>query len=248
MASTEIISRQTATPSFRRDHSAVAPAWHTAVVLAALLGFSLLGALRGNLPGIGASGRIGGYFLVMLLEWSIVAFICYGTGSRVLRLSDLVGGRWARPRDFFRDFGIAIGFIAVCGVGMVNGVGYFLKAVPDRAFLNLMPRTGVEVMLYVMLSLTAGFCEEVIFRGYLNRQLAALTRSAAGGILLQGVLFGASHGYQGWKFMLLITIYGSMFGLLVYWRRSLRPGMIAHALQDSVGGILNFLFGGSLAR
>lgn len=89
-----------------------------------------------------------------------------------------------------------------------------------------------------MLTLTAGFCEEVIFRGYLQRQFGALTRSVAGGIVLQGIAFGASHGYQGWKFMLLISVYGTTFGLLAWWRSSLRPGMIAHFVQDAVGGIV----------
>jgi uncharacterized protein len=243
MASTELVSKQIAAASFRADHSAVAPAWHTALVLLALLGLSLIGALMGNLPGVNAHGRIGGYFLIGAFEWAMVAFIWYGMRSRGIRMADLVGGRWARPRDFFRDCGIAIGFIVVCGVGMVNGVGYLLKATPDPAFLNMLPQTPIEMICYVLLSLTAGFCEEVIFRGYLRRQFAALTGSAAGGIVLQGIAFGASHGYQGWKFMLLITLYGSTFGLLVYWRRSLRPGMIAHAVQDGVGGILNHYFG-----
>jgi uncharacterized protein len=38
--------------------------------------------------------------------------------------------------------------------------------------------------------------------------------------------------------MLLIAVYGTTFGLLAIWRRSLRPGMLAHFLQDAIGGIL----------
>jgi membrane protease YdiL (CAAX protease family) len=56
--------------------------------------------------------------------------------------------------------------------------------------------------------------------------------------VLQGSAFGTAHGYQGWKFMLLIAVYGATFGLLTVWRRSLRPGMLAHFLQDAIGGIL----------
>ena len=89
-----------------------------------------------------------------------------------------------------------------------------------------------------MLTATAGFCEEVIHRGYLQCQFAALTRSAIGGIVLQGIEFGVGHGYQGWRFIVMIAILGTMLGLLAHWRRSLRPGMIAHFVQDSVGGIL----------
>jgi uncharacterized protein len=94
------------------------------------------------------------------------------------------------------------------------------------------------VTVHLLLVITAGLCEEVIFRGYLQRQFTALTQATIGGIVIQGIVFGASHGYQGWKYMLIITVFGIMFGLLAHWRRSLRPGIISHVLQDGVGGLL----------
>jgi hypothetical protein len=36
--------------------------------------------------------------------------------------------------------------------------------------------------------------------------------------------------------MFLIFIFGLLFGLLAWWRKSLRPGMIAHAWHDSLSG------------
>lgn len=41
--------------------------------------------------------------------------------------------------------------------------------------------------------------------------------------------------------MALIAVYGAMFGFLALWRRSLRPGMMAHAWHDSFEGILFFV-------
>ena len=38
--------------------------------------------------------------------------------------------------------------------------------------------------------------------------------------------------------MFIIAVYGCLFGLLAEWRRSLRPGMMAHFLQDSVLGLV----------
>jgi len=40
----------------------------------------------------------------------------------------------------------------------------------------------------------------------------------------------------------IIALYGLMFGVFAYWRRSVRPGMIAHAWQDAVTGILAVTF------
>jgi hypothetical protein len=77
----------------------------------------------------------------------------------------------------------------------------------------------------------------MIFRGYLQRQFSIFFRSAAAGVVLQGIMFGAAHGYQGPKLMLVIVVFGVMFGMLAHSRRSLRPGMFAHFLQDLIIGI-----------
>jgi membrane protease YdiL (CAAX protease family) len=97
-------------------------------------------------------------------------------------------------------------------------------------FLN--PQGVVEVTLWVMMSLTAGFCEELVFRGYLQAQFLGLTGHAAYGVPAQAVVFGISHIYQGIKKVIVITVLGILFGLLAQWRKSLRPGMISHAWSD----------------
>lgn len=230
MASTSVLTES--------RYRAIAPAWHTVILLFALLGLSLAGARSGSLPFVGAHGRAMGYVLIMAFEWVAVGFIWYGVNRQGVNLRDLIGGSWAHPGAIFRDLAIAVGFLIVCAGGILNGLGYLLKAAPNQAVRQMLPRSNTEVALFLVLSLTAGFCEEIIHRGYLQRQFSALTQSAAGGIVLQGIVFGAGHGYQGWKLMLLIAVFGTTFGLLAHWRRSLRPGMLAHFLQDGIGGLL----------
>jgi membrane protease YdiL (CAAX protease family) len=82
------------------------------------------------------------------------------------------------------------------------------------------------------MSVTAGFCEELVYRGYLQKQFLALTGNAALAVLAQALLFGVGHWYQGIKMVIIITLLGLLFGGFAYWRKSLRPGMIAHALGD----------------
>jgi CAAX protease family protein len=226
------------TPGTAATRHAVAPVWHTVVVLVVLLGASIAGAVNQNQsPLDGAHGRSGGYLLAMAFEWAIVAFIWYGVSRRGVRMADLVGGSWLRPMAILRDLGLAVGFLLVSGL-MLHGVKHLLKAAHNTAARNLLPHGLLETIVYLLLALTAGFCEELIFRGYLQRQFAALTDAAAGGIVLQGIAFGVSHGYQGWKYTLVITVFGIFFGLLAHWRNSLRPGMIAHFLQDGIAGVL----------
>jgi membrane protease YdiL (CAAX protease family) len=102
----------------------------------------------------------------------------------------------------------------------------------------LVPHGVVEAVLWVLLSVSAGISEELVFRGYLQRQLTALTGRTSLALLLQAAVFGIAHGYQGARACLSIAIYGVLFTLLALWRKSLRPGMIAHAWTDIAGGLL----------
>ena len=173
----------------------------------------------------------------MAIEWGLTGFIWLGIRGRGVRMVELIGGRWPSLWAVLRDLGIAALFLIASNL-VLTALTHVLKATPGRGIRAIFPNGPTEVALFVMLALTAGICEEILFRGYLQRQFAALTKSAAAGLTLQAIAFGAAHGYQGTKHMCIIAVYGCLFGLLAYWRRSLRPGMMAHFIQDSVGGLV----------
>jgi membrane protease YdiL (CAAX protease family) len=93
-------------------------------------------------------------------------------------------------------------------------------------------------VVWVALAISAGFCEELVFRGYFQRQFHALTGSLVAAIVLQACVFGVSHLYEGSWAVAKIVLYGGLFGALAAWRRSLRPGMIAHVWSDLFGVVL----------
>jgi membrane protease YdiL (CAAX protease family) len=220
----------------------IAPVWHTAGVLALLLGIVVLSMrMRGAAPAGHANHRVLGYFISMASEWLIVGFIWLGGRWGVASLRNLAGSFAPGWRPILRDLGLAVAFLV--GSNIVLGLLSFLAArlgYPSQggALQNLLPRGAFEIAVFLLLALTAGICEETIFRGYLQRQFTAWTRSAAVGIVVQGVVFGFAHAYQGSTMIFIISVYGCLFGLLTFWRKSLRPGMIAHFLQDGIGGIL----------
>jgi membrane protease YdiL (CAAX protease family) len=104
--------------------------------------------------------------------------------------------------------------------------------------MAIAPRTPLEVLLWMVLSCSAGFCEEFVFRGYLLRQFSSVGAGLWLGVLCSSLLFGISHGYEGAAGMIAITAYGAMFCALVFVCRSLRPGMIAHAWHDIFSGAM----------
>jgi uncharacterized protein len=172
----------------------------------------------------------------MVMEWLMLGFIWLGLRLRKQPMRVLLGENWGGVRQIPRDFGIGILFLIV-SYFVLSLVSHLLKAAPNAAIRNLLPHAPAEIAVYALLAVTAGICEEMIFRGYLQRQFSIFFRSAAAGVVLQGIMFGAAHGYQGPKLMLVIVVFGVMFGMLAHSRRSLRPGMFAHFLQDLIIGI-----------
>jgi uncharacterized protein len=221
---------------------AVAPGWHTLLILALFAIGSIAGAYQHGLPNAhfpGVSDRVSGYLTVLLEEWLAAALIWIALRSRGLTILSLVSGRWSRARDFLRDLAIAIGFTGVV-IPLVAVLTYILGGSANEAAASIPPKTAFELMVFLSLAASAGFVEEFVFRGYLTQQFAAWSGSYKIGIILQAVIFGLAHGFYG-KVMLAVMLQGLLLGLLARWRKSLRPGMLAHLLQDSLGGVVSFL-------
>ena len=227
--------------SLSTERDSVAPVWHTIIFVVIILGLSSLQAVK--LPALEAHGRTQMYLSGMALEVALVLYVwLLGLRPRRRSISDLVGGKWTRPMDILRDIGVALLFwCAVIGFLLTMRVILGNNASGTRAIAMLLPRTTVETIAFVALSVTAGFCEEFLFRGYLQRQFLAWSGSVEIAVVLQALVFGIGHLYQGWKGALTITLYGAMFGILAVARKSLRPGMIQHAMQDSFTGIVGSL-------
>jgi hypothetical protein len=105
----------------------------------------------------------------------------------------------------------------------------------------LLPQSLVEIVIWIATSITAGICEEMVFRGYLQKQIRALSGSVVVGVLGQGLVFGLMHAYQGWKNTVVIIVLGVLYGALAAWRRNLGANIVAHAWGDVWEGWLKFV-------
>lgn len=202
---------------------------------------------RGNASGSAAPGQlaehgkaISVYLVACLMDWALFYYCWVGAHRYGGNLSTLSGGRWTEWKGVATDVAIALPFwvvwesAAYLAHWMVGPSG--AKSVGD-----LLPRSLVEILLWIAVSITAGICEEIAFRGYLQRQLHALSGSVVIAVMLQAVVFGVAHGYQGWKQVVVITVLGVLYGALAAWRRNLRANMIAHAWGDVWEGWLKMV-------
>jgi membrane protease YdiL (CAAX protease family) len=178
------------------------------------------------------------YLATMAWEWLLVGYIYWGLRRRGKSIRNIAGLRWKSAFDFFIDIAIAFGFwiAAIFVLGIVSRLVH-ANGMAETA-RRLAPQGLFESLLWIALSVTAGICEETIFRGYLQRQFVAWTRSAPIGVLLSAALFGAGHVYQGAKATVVIGVYGLMFGILAEARKNLRPGIMTHAWHDALTGLV----------
>ena len=95
------------------------------------------------------------------------------------------------------------------------------------------------------MAITAGLCEEVLYRGWLPWALAGWAGSTLAGFLGAAVIFGLGHLYQGRNGVLLTGLLGVALGATAAWTGSLLPGQALHVAVDLVNGIA---VGAALAR
>src|SRR5437868_8104751 len=219
----------------------IAPAWHLLLIVALLLAVSFGGFQSQHR--LVQHGRVMLYALTLVWQYFMVAAVYVGVRRNKVSMRELIGGRWENVEDFLVDVAIAAGYwisaAVVLGI-LANAMQLQKNLKADEAIKTIQmiaPSNGLELILWLALSMTAGLCEEIVFRGYLQKQFTAVTRSTAAAVIAQALLFAGGHGYEGAQRMALIGVYGAMFGVLAAVRRSLRPGMMAHAWHDAVSGI-----------
>ncbi|MHB8841104.1 MAG: CPBP family intramembrane glutamic endopeptidase, partial [Candidatus Aquicultor sp.] len=98
----------------------------------------------------------------------------------------------------------------------------------------LLPHTKGERRLWAAISVTAGICEEILFRGflifYLSQVLPSLPLIAV--VVISSVIFGFGHAYQGLKGIIGTGILGLGLAVLYVATGSLLLSMVIHALVD----------------
>lgn len=220
----------------------IAPWWHTALLAALFLGLALSGAFfqrqaRSEPGGLQQHPHLLPLYLSLIaMEWGLVFYVGKGLRRTGTKLSELIGGKWASVKDVLVDASLALGLWTTWKIVEIAW-DRWLGSGHAASIQTLLPQRALEVLLWIGVSMSAGFCEELVFRGYFQRQFHAYTHSLWVAWLLQALLFGISHGYQGIEACVRIAAYGALFGLLALWRGSLRPGMMAHAGSDILSGI-----------
>jgi uncharacterized protein len=108
---------------------------------------------------------------------------------------------------------------------------WYRKLMPD--FEALIPVTSRERVLFAGVAISAGICEEVVFRGWLLGTLhETIGLGGTALILTAAAIFGLAHVYQRTTGVVLTGLAGMLFCVLYVATGSLLAPIILHSLMD----------------
>lgn len=100
----------------------------------------------------------------------------------------------------------------------------------------LLPHTRREERGFAALSITAGMCEEVVYRGFLMAYFGALGVVPA--VLLSTLAFGLAHAYMGRVAAMRASLIGLVVAALYWLTGSLWAPMLLHVTADVTSGMM----------
>ncbi|NJD58837.1 MAG: CPBP family intramembrane metalloprotease, partial [Anaerolineae bacterium] len=98
----------------------------------------------------------------------------------------------------------------------------------------VLPSTPAERKWFTIATITAGICEELLYRGFFLRYLRTVLPGWNWIVLalLSGIVYGLSRAYQGRKGILTTTLAGFSYAVIYILGGSLLPAMAFHILAD----------------
>ncbi len=217
-----------------------------ALVIACAFPFADLAKMRKLQRQTSATARLSAYRYVAIFLWIAAAMAILLAPSRTLfivaRSPADFGWLYAHPWALGLAMlltGVLVTLIVAPGLQCIRNSAVRQKianAMQDMRFL--LPVSKAERRWWLLLSVSAGVCEELLYRGFLLEFLRGrldggpqLGLTAAW--LLSSIAFGTAHLYQGVAGIIKTTVVGLLVGMLAILSGSLLLPILCHILFDA---------------
>jgi membrane protease YdiL (CAAX protease family) len=190
-------------------------------------------------PAVERAERLSLYYSTIVFQWlavGVAAWRGWAHGFTVAQLGLVVGNP------------IKIASVTLIGAALVGTLQWFnlrrigqsgrLAGTPLQALAErILPQAAAETIPFFGLALTAGICEEFLYRGFAMAAFSRAGLPAWAALLASAVLFGLAHLYQGRGGSVSTMILGIIFGLARNGYDCVIPVMIWHVSIDAVAGV-----------
>ena len=210
-----------------------------ALALLMIVGFPLWDVLETRALKIGTSPRrkIWSYQRIVLVLW-ISAIVAWAT----LRSSSFFVWPAVRQSVFQKIggafvWGLVLAWVIVSLLRAFRRRNTKLRDTTVTALKRLdffLPVTAEERLWFAAVSITAGICEEFLYRGFLIRYLSDRPWHIGLGVAqaVSSVFFGLAHGYQGASGVISTGFIGAVMAIIFFVTGSLWLPMALHAFID----------------
>jgi uncharacterized protein len=188
-------------------------------------------------PEVSSRERISLYLSTILFQWLATGIAGWRAWSHRFRVGDLgiVRPSWSM---------IAATLVGAGALGLLQWLNLrrAARSGPRGASLRrlgrvLLPHSTGELVSFLGLAVTAGICEEFLYRGFAILVFLRLGWPDWLVVLASAALFGFAHLYQGRGGLIGTMILGLVFGMLRIVTGSLIPAVFCHGAVDIAAGI-----------
>ena len=191
-------------------------------------------------PRVESGERVSLYLSTIAFQWVAVGIAGWRAWAHGYTPAEL--GLSTGP-NLFRTIIAAIGgTLLLASLHWMNfkRMGRLLDKLPARVqamATRILPQSAHERIPFSALAVTAGCCEEFLYRGFAMAAFARAGFPIWASVVVSSVLFGAAHLYQGRGGLIGTGILGLLFGAFRAYTGSLLPVAAWHAAVDLVAGI-----------
>ena len=186
------------------------------------------------------SRKLRTYAYIILSEWGFVIVLLWLTHRHKLSISDLGENIGNVNLTVITTIVLLSVFMVMVyfNVRQLRQMSLEKLEVELRPLRKFIPNNVTEFIPFILIAFTAGICEELLYRGWLQNLLAYGTGSVWIGLILGAVIFGFGHAYQGKMGMVQTGIIGLIFGVVFIFTKSLVASQILHIIVDAVNGLV----------
>jgi len=192
-----------------------------------------------EMPRVGTMERLSLYASTIAFQWlavAVVAWRAWAHGFTALQLG-LVYPHRIRILAASIAGAATIATLQWLNLRRVGRIPVEARGAIQVLAERILPQSAVELLPYLALAITAGLCEEFLYRGFAMAVLTRVGFSDWAVVVVSSALFGLAHSYQGRGGIVMTLFVGLILAMSRIVYGSLVPAIFWHSAVDVVAGM-----------